>query len=323
MKLIFCKYSLVIFLGIIAVVTSFAQDLKVSEADKIAKTLQGPAAQLDSTKIWTLGSLVNLNFSQVYLSNWLAGGQNAVTFTGISSSFANYKKGNVLWKNSLELGYGLTKLKDVSTRKSDDRVILISNYSIGKSPKLKFSALLDFRTQFSAGYTYTIDKVTKQETQNYISDFLAPGYLLTGLGLDFIPNKNFTVFASPVTIKSTIVANDYLSSIGAFGVDTGKKYRMEVGAFVSSKLNIDMFKNMNFKSNLNLFANYKHMDKIDVMWENLLTMKVNKIVTVTFSNQLFYDDDVLIKDPDNAMDKGSPKIQYKQVLNLGLSLLIK
>lgn len=92
MKLIFCKYSLVIFLGVIAVVTSFAQDLKVSEADKIAKTLQGPAAQLDSTKIWTLGSLVNLNFSQVYLSNWLAGGQNAVTFTGISSSFANYKK---------------------------------------------------------------------------------------------------------------------------------------------------------------------------------------------------------------------------------------
>lgn len=300
-----------------------AQDLKVSDSDKIAKTMQGPDAQLDSTKLWTLGSILNVNFSQVYLSNWLAGGQNAVTLTTISSSFANYKKGNVLWKNSLELGYGLTKLKDVSTRKSDDRLILISNYSIGKSPKLKYSALVDFRTQFAAGYAYTIDKTTNQEVQSYISDFLAPGYLLGGLGLDYLPNKNLTIFLSPVTYKATFVANDYLSSIGAFGVDKGKRMRSEVGAFMSAKLNVDVMKNINFKSNLNLFANYKHFDKIDVVWENLLTMKVSKLITVTFSNQLFYDDDVLIKDPNSATDTGSPKIQYKQVLNVGLSFLLK
>ena len=320
------NFSRIIIVGIFfitPIVNTLAQDLKVSEADKIAKTLQGPDAQLDSLRIWTLGSLVNLNFSQVYLSNWLAGGQNASTFTGISSSFANYKKGNVLWKNSLELGYGLTKLKALSTRKSDDRIILISNFSLGRSPKLKYSALLDFRSQFSAGYSYSIDKATGLEQQTYISDFLAPAYILSGLGADYMPNKNLAFFVSPVTFKSTIVANDYLSSIGAFGVDTGRKYRMEVGAFVTAKLNIDMFKNMNFKSNLNLFANYAHVEKIDVVWENILTMKVNKIVTVNFSNQLFYDDDVLIKNPDVADDPGSPKIQYKQVLNLGLSLLIK
>ena len=60
-----------------------------------------------------------------------------------------------------------------------------------------------------------------------------------------------------------------------------------------------------------------------MVWENLLTMKVSKLITVTFSNQLFYDDDVLIKDPNNATETGSPKIQYKQVLNVGLSFLLK
>lgn len=300
-----------------------AQDLKVSDSDKIAKTMQGPDAQLDSTKIWTMGSILNVNFSQVYLSNWLAGGQNAVTLTTISSSFANYKKGNVLWKNSMELGYGLTKLEDVSTRKSDDRIILISNYSIGKSPKLKYSALVDFRTQFAAGYAYTIDKTTNQEVRTYISDFLAPGYLLGGLGIDYLPNKNLAIFSSPATYKATFVANDYLSSIGAFGVGEGKRMRSEIGAFMSAKLNVDVMKNINFKSNLNLFASYKHFNKIDVVWENLLTMKVNKLITVTFSNQMFYDDDVLIKDPNNATESGSPKIQYKQMLNVGLSFLLK
>lgn len=301
---------------------SFAQDMGAQDSDKIVKSMAGPDAQLDSTKIWTVGSLLNVNFSQVYLSNWLAGGQNAMTLTSISNSFANYKKGNVLWKNSLELGYGLTKLEDISTRKSDDRIILISNYSIGRSPKLKYSALLDFRTQFAAGYTFTTDKVTGQTQQTFISDFLAPGYLLTGLGVDYLPNKNLSMFISPATIKSTIVANDSLSARGAFGVTPGSKLRTELGAFLSSKLNVDIMQNINFKSNLNLFANYKTLDKIDVIWENLLSMKVNKLIVVTFSNQLFYDDDVKIPAAGETTG-GSPKIQYKQVLNVGLSFVLR
>lgn len=299
-----------------------AQEMSAKDTDKMAKNLQGGEAKIDTTKAWTTGSLLNINFSQVYLSNWLAGGQNAVTLTSISNSYANYKKGNVLWKNSLELGYGVTKLKDVSTRKSDDRIILVSNYSIGKSPKLKYSALMDFRTQFSAGYAYSINKVTNQEEQLFISDFLAPGYLLAGIGMDYLPFKNLSLFLSPVTYKATIVANEQLSNAGAFGVEKGKKMRSEVGAFLSAKLNLDVMKNVNYKSNLNLFSSYEKFTNVDVVWENLLSMKVNKFIVVTFSNQLFYDDDVLIANPGETTG-GSPKIQYKQVLNIGLSFVLK
>lgn len=309
---------------------AFSQEIKITDSAKLEKDLKGADVVFDSTKAWKVGSILNVNFSQVYLNNWLAGGQNSLTLTSISNTYANYQKGNVLWKNILELGYGLTKLKDISTRKSDDRITIISNYSVGKSPKLKYSALVDFRTQFAAGYAYTIDKKTNQEVQTYISDFLAPGYLITGLGFDYLPNKNISIFLSPLTCKSTIVANDYLSSIGAFGVKKGNKFRSELGAFVSAKFNMDVMKNINFKSNLNLFSNYKHMSEVDVMWENLLSMKVNKWVVVTFSNQLFYDDDVRILSPNESAVKalgedpaGSPKVQYKQVLNVGLSFLLK
>jgi len=309
---------------------TFSQEIKITDAAKFEKDLKGADVVFDSTKAWKVGSVLNVNFSQVYLNNWLAGGQNAMTFTSISNTYANYKKGNVLWKNILELGYGLTKLKEMPARKSDDRIIFISNYSVGKSPKLKYSALVDFRTQFDAGYAYTKDKITNQEVETYISDFLAPGYLITGLGVDYLPNKYISIFLSPITVKSTILANDYLSSMGAFGVKKGSKFRSELGAFVSAKFNMDVMKNINFKSNLNLFSNYNHFTEVDVMWENLLSMKVNKWVVVTFSNQLFYDDEVRILSPNETAVKapgedpaGSPKVQYKQVLNVGLSFLLK
>ncbi len=323
-----------IFIGLLASCTFyqslFAQDLKVSDSDKIAKDMKGADAKFDTTKLWTIGSLLNVNFSQVYLNNWLAGGQNAMTLTTISNTFANYKKGNVIWKNSLELGYGITKLKDIRARKSDDRIILISNYSIGKSAKLKYSALVDFRTQFASGYAYTMDKATNKEVETYISNFLAPGYLVGGLGIDYIPNKYLTFFISPFTYKGTVVADDYLSSIGAFGVKKGSRMRSELGAFMSAKFNMDVMKNINLKSNLNLFSNYSHASKVDVMWENLLSMKVNKWIVVTFSNQLFYDDDVRILSPNESSvavagedAPGSPKVQYKQVLNVGLSFVLR
>lgn len=308
----------------------YSQDIKITDGGKLEKDLKGADVVFDSTKTWTLGSILNVNFSQVYLNNWLAGGQNSMTLTSISNTFAHYKKGNVIWKNVLELGYGITKLKDIPARKSDDRIIIISNYSVGKSPKLKYSALLDFRTQFGAGYVYTKDKTTNQEVETYISDFLAPGYLLAGIGFDYLPNKKISIFLSPITCKSTIVANDYLSSIGAFGVKKGNKLRSEIGAFISGKFDRDVMKNINLKSNLNLFSNYSHFTEVDVMWENLLSMKVNKWVVVTFSNQLFYDNEVRILSPNESAVKdpgedaaGSPKVQYKQVLNVGISFLLE
>lgn len=42
---------------------------------------------------------------------------------------------------------------------------------------LYLSALLNFNTQFAKGYDY------KTEPRTYISRFMSPGYLTTGLGL--------------------------------------------------------------------------------------------------------------------------------------------
>ena len=51
----------------------------------------------DSIKTWKLGSSFNSNFTNTQLSNWAAGGQNALTLTNLVTGFANYKNKNNTW----------------------------------------------------------------------------------------------------------------------------------------------------------------------------------------------------------------------------------
>jgi len=43
----------------------------------------------------------------------------------------------------------------------------------------------------------------------------------------------FPAFLSPLTVKMTIVNDDILSAAGAFGVEPGKKFRAELGAYAN------------------------------------------------------------------------------------------
>src|SRR5882672_2555467 len=80
-------------------------------------------AQKDT--VWRRGGIFALNFSQVSLTNWAAGGQNSIAGNVIVSYFANYKYKKVAWDNNIGLGYGLIlQGKDTRLQKSDDRIEL-------------------------------------------------------------------------------------------------------------------------------------------------------------------------------------------------------
>jgi hypothetical protein len=131
----------------------------------------------------------------------------------------------------------------------------------------------------------------------------------------------FTLSFSPVAGKITFVLNDSLANARAFGVDPGKKVRLEVGFNFNGKVdvNIDKAKTMNFKSNLNLFSAYDpyFMQRIDVNWETLLTLKVNKYVTTGFGTQLIYDHDILIKQEDGT-SKQAVQFRHALTVNFGV-----
>ena len=280
----------------------------------------GAMAQSDTT-YWNKGGGLGLNFNQATLSNWAAGGNNSISGAGYFNVFFDYKKDRVIWNNSLDMGMGFIKNEGEEERKADDRFVFISNY--GKRFKAKdywyFSAALDFRTQLAKGYG------TDENQTGYISKFLAPAYMLASIGLDWKPNDFFNVSFGLASGKFTFVNDKKLSDAGAFGVDEGSKSRSELGGTIKANLNKEIMKNVQYKSSLILFSNYlENADKIDVNWENTITMKINDILSANIYNQLIYDYDVKFYDTDltgaDILETESEKWQFKNIIALGLTV---
>ncbi len=261
----------------------------------------------DTLKSWNFGGLASFNFSQVSLTNWAAGGRSSSSGVALFNVFGNYKKENISWENSLDLGYGLLKEQDNATVKSNDKFDFNSKLGLKKSENLFISTLFNFKTQFAPGYNYP-------NTTDAISRFLAPAYMTLSLGLDYKPSKFVSIFVSPVTGKMTIVSDQTLADMGAFGVDPGKKSRTEMGAFAKFELKTDVMKNVSLNSKLDLFSNYFHNPgNIDINWDLLINMKINDFLSANLITNLIYDDDIKI-------DNRGPKIQFKEMFGLGLNL---
>lgn len=291
-----------------------AQELKeVSTAiDKTHKL-----ARADSLNPWKINGFASANISQAAYSNWSAGGQNSLGFTGLLNLNINYLKGKHAWANIIDLGYGFQFLgigeSNQEYRKTDDKIELTSTYGyeIHQNKKWYFSILANFRTQFSNGYKYPNDSTV-------ISTFMAPAYLIAGVGITYVPSSWFRVYLSPASGRFTFVLDQALSDSGAFGVTRGESIRGQFGPYMRADLNKDLAKNINLTSSLELFTDYlNQFGNIDVNWNVLLTLKVNKWLATSINLNLIYDDDVIIK--SSPTDPGGPRTQFKELIGVGLS----
>ncbi len=301
---------------VIAVFLVAITNAQVTDKEKDLKTVSK-----DTTDGWEKGGMFSLTFGQSNFTNWAAGGINNVSVNALSSLFAKYKKGKLTWDNSLDLGYGIQRLgtgNSISSQKTDDKIDIASKLGIKANDKLYYAALANFKTQFTEGLDYTAP------TETVISDLMAPGYLLIAAGIDYRPSKELSVFIAPLTSKTTFVNNQTLADAGAYGVETGKNIRSEFGGYLKAVYTKDIMKNVNLNTKLGLFSNYlNNPQNIDVDWEVLLGMKINKYLTVNINTQLLYDDDVDIaidRDGDGVNDGTGKRIQFKEILGIGLSV---
>ncbi len=263
-------------------------------------------AVLDTTGYWVTSGSTGLNFSQVSLSNWAGGGESSISVGSLINLEAKYKKGPSLWDSKLNLAFGLIRQgegDEALFRKTDDALQLQSQYNYNITENFYITTLGDFRTQMARGYNYI--RENGETRRELISDFMAPGFLLTSLGATYKKQDLFTLTLSPVTGKFTFVQNDSLSRAGAFGVEPGESTRSEFGASLTSSYEKEVFKNIRFTTNLSLFGNYDTLSHIDVNWEGTLVMKVNRFINSTVSTQLIYDHDVL------------QKTQFRNIINVG------
>ena len=270
-------------------------------------------AQEEPTSAWTKGADLSFALSQVSLSNWAAGGEGSVAINAFGNFKLNYKEGKNDWQNKLELAYGMINSGNTEYKKSDDKIHFESKYGYQASKKLYYTAILSFRSQFIEGYNYpaNAEKV-------YLSNFLAPGYLNFSLGINWKANEFFSVFVGPISPKLTIVNDEVLSQQGAFGVEVGEKTRFEMGGVIIANFKKEVVKNVELATNLELYTNYlKNPQNIDVNWDMMIIMKVNKYLSANISTNLLYDDDIMITDNDGNI---GPRVQFKEVVGVGITV---
>lgn len=305
------KKSFIALAALFFAAITYAQDKQVDNMKKernreIKKDEKQPEG-------WTKGGVFNLNLSQGASRNWASGAEKAsFSLNALINSFAYYKRERHAWDNTVNLQYGLVNATSIGTRKNDDRIDLLSRYGYQlKNPKWYISALGNIRTQFTDGFDYSVTP----KKQN--SAFFAPAYLLVSPGMMYKPNATFDVFLSPVTSRWVLVNNKHPFLRTSYGfTDTTKSTRNEIGAFLTANLKRDIAKNISYTARLDLFSNYRNNPKnVDVFWTNVIGMKVNKYIGVTYNFDLIYDDDV-----EDAKRPGRKLgTQLKSLLGVGLT----
>jgi hypothetical protein len=281
------------------------------------------AISQDTVNTWKTETITGLSFSQASLSNWAAGGENAISGNVYLNFAAQYLKKKTDLETRLALAYGLNKQSSLKLRKVEDKIDLSVKYGYVLNPKLNLTTLFGFKSQFADGFDYkTNDSVA-------ISSFLAPGYFMLGQGIDYKPLPFLSFYFSPITAKVTVVTLSELADGGAYGVEKaqydengnminpGQKTKFDLGANIKLALNKDIWKNVNLGLTLQLFSDYlNNPQNIDIDSELVLRMKINDYLTTLLNLNLLYDHDIQITD---ANGRTGPRTQFKEVLGVGIT----
>lgn len=271
------------------------------------------------TSFWKKVNQFGLNINEVSFVNWNAGGDNSVSALASFNFSRNYKFRYLNWNNQVQLRYGLNAQEGRKLRKTDDQLRLSTTISFRKDTITSwyYSVKANFNTQFSNGFKYP-------DRENPISRFMSPGYLFVGMGTSYIPpNDKFNLYISPATMKSTFVMDETLSNQGAFGVDEGENVFLELGFLITNTWEKEIVKNVLMNHRLNLYTDYiRSFGNIDVDWEMNFNLKVNEFINANIGTHIIFDDDIkfdeVVADDGTIVDPGIARIQFKQLLGVGI-----
>jgi len=277
-----------------------------------------PIKMADAPVWWHNENSIGLAISESAFLNWSAGGNNSVAGLFKVNIVKKYQKLYTLWNNELFVRYGLNQQEEKGLRKTEDKIQLNSTFGYRKDTisNWYYSVKFNFNTQFTDGYSYP-------DTSTPISRFFAPAYLFFGTGTEYnLKDEKFSIYLSPLTLKSTFVFDEKLSNDGAFGVEKGKNSRHEFGFLLESSWTTEVLKNVEMSNRLGLYTDYiNNFGNIDVDWQLDFKLNVNKYIKANFGGQLVYDDDIKYKEDtngDGTLETLGPRVQLRQALTIGV-----
>lgn len=281
---------------------------QLTETEKVKTAL---SVENKDTVAWIKSGMVQLGLNQGFLHNWAAGGEVvSLAVDGLLSANITRLYHNQVWSNTLDASYSLFYAYSNSfvPRKVDDRLDFTSKYgaNLDSRKNLYITSLLNFKSQFTRGYDYSVPNWQTFST----SDFLSSAYITLAAGLEYRRGIDISLFFSPAALRLTVAGRKYTRQLaeGAFGIPYDKSHRLEFGAYFSGRYQTDLSKTVHYKTRLDLYTNYLAKDRkdtlgkevvmrdnpgnIDIFWDNLITVKLGKYLNLNLALTAIYDNDL-------------------------------
>jgi len=214
-------------------------------------------------------------------------------------------------KHDFRLAYGIIKQNGIETRKTEDLIRFSATLQYqGEHFFQTFnpSISLTARSQFWEGFNYKKNPFEDgRDPPVKVSDMFSPATFTQSVGLLFEP-ATWLRQRMGIASKETVVVLDRLREL--YGVDKDDMIRFELGTELTTDIDKEIFENVSLKSRLGLFLTFNQPEPPDILWENLITMQINKWLNVTLEFVSLIDRDI------------SQDIQVKEVVSIGVVLNI-
>lgn len=253
---------------------------------------------------WNNTLVAGLNLTQVSLHDWTQGGENTLAWTIFTNGMFLYKQPVWVWKNTLKIAYGQTKLGDAEFEKSEDELFWESLYSRNIGWKIDPYVANQLRTQLAPGYKIRMNEATGIEERVQTSGLWDPGYLIQSAGFTYAEGEVF--FTRLGVAFKEIFSSEYGFADDPDTPDEVETFRFQTGIESATGLKVHVMENVLYTSQLNMFSAFDQMDVWDVRWDNTLSAKVNSHIDVSLNVLLVHD------------IAQTRRTQIKQALALGL-----
>ncbi len=261
----------------------------------LCSTLHGQEVEIR----WKHSLAGAVNLTQVALKDWAQGGEDALAWALTLNGKSTYTKEKIDWNNTYKFAFGQSKLGDRDVRKTDDKISLGTTltYKVGNYVNPYVGAT--FKTQFARGYNYS------GPSERGISQFFDPAYFTQSTGVGYQP-------ISPVKTRLGLALREiFTRDFNSFSDDakTAKieKRKFDGGFEAVVETEWPINQTTLFSSKLEVFAPVKELGDTSIGFDNTLSIKAGKFVTVNLNVQIV----------DDAT--ASKETQIKQAIALGLS----
>ena len=249
---------------------------------------------------WDHKLVSGLTLTQISLSNWEQGGEEAVAWTASLDGKSTFARAKLLWDSTYKLAYGQTKLGDQETRKTDDKIDLESVLTLDQGLLVDPYVAGTFKTQFAKGYEYPDDG-----ERVAASSIFDPAYFTQSAGVGYRPVEEART-RQGVALRETLTDEftGYADDPDTPEVETT---RTEGGVESVTDVEWQLRDNVLLSSKLELFTAFSDLADVVARNDTTVAVKVTEWVSLKLN--------VLIVREDRVVEK----TQVKQTIALGLN----